>query len=37
MKLLEVERNALCDYAVNDLGPALSTDVVFAAWKPEIR
>lgn len=28
MKWLEVERSTLCDYAVNDLGPALLTDVV---------
>lgn len=28
MKLLEEERNALCDYAVNNLGPARLTDVV---------
>lgn len=28
MKLLEVERSTLCDYAVSNLGPALLTDVV---------
>lgn len=28
MKLLEVKRSALCDYAVSNMGPALLTDVV---------